>query len=533
MKKSTLRNILCTALLSIMLIGCGGDKDYRNMLPDDSFMIMSMNMKSLREKANASDSFLHKFIRQRIEANPEMSDVDRDYLLSIISDPSQTGIDDASDCFMFMNMEEGAKYEVGMLFRIKDLGKFENLINFGIQKGMPEKRTEKGFTLVTEGNGAMMLAYNTEGAMIFISKGGYKQNIARVTELFNQKKKRSLIANKEILKTLDTHNDICMMMSLANLPSDMLKEVESNPIFELSKKAILIYPVNFEKGKIVSEGKVYFADSKSEKEYFDLNYMVKQNGNLVKFIPQNSIFTIGMNGKTVIKIYEQLTKIPMYGQIVNSMPQIKTILDAIEGDVIISFNKMDASGKTPEATLVAEIKDPAAIQNMMGILAAMPVKQTAPYQYEASMPDFPNFSFGLQGNMLYITTDPIAASAIKGANIASIEPRFGKLFKDSYSTVAIDLMSLHSMLEAMLANRTVSQRMADMLPMIKIFDTWEMSTVSRTEVSMIANMTDKENNALDTIYHTVEFMVTPFIKMAMSSSDTSLEQVFELEQVTE
>lgn len=508
---SFLRNVLFTAVLSVMLIGCGGGKDYRNMLPNDSFMIMSMNLKSLREKANVGDptqSAFHNQVQKMLDSQAQLSDSVRTYISSLMSNPSEAGLDDASDCFFFISMKENqANPEAGMLFRMKDIKKFEILADHIAQSGL-EKKAENGFTAlhISLGNATVMLAYNNEAAMLFISEGGYDVVSTRVTGLFNQRKGQSILANKAIVNTLDTQNDMCMMISYANLPNQAMKQMGSIPMMSAILKSTIVCPVNFEQGKIVAESKIYFPDSESEKLFMDnMDFVAKQNGNLLKFIPENSIATIGMNMKGG-KMYGTLTSIPEYSQMVEALPQIKSVMEAIEGDVIISFNKMDAAGKVPEATLIAELNDAAAVQNAMGMLRGMPVAETAPYQYEFNMNGI-NASFGLQDKILYITTDPVAASAIKGGSIPSIEGRFGKAFNGSYSTFAIDFVALNAMLQTMIANGTVPQDVAQALPFIQIFDTLEAYSTTRSEGSMIVNMMDKDKNALDTIYHTIEAMI--------------------------
>ena len=47
--KKTLRSLklACLAAVSMLVVSCGGSADYRNFLPADSFMTMSVNPASL------------------------------------------------------------------------------------------------------------------------------------------------------------------------------------------------------------------------------------------------------------------------------------------------------------------------------------------------------------------------------------------------------------------------------------------------------------------------------------------------------
>ena len=68
--KKTLRSLklACLAAVSMLVVSCGGSADYRNFLPADSFMTMSVNPASLLQKSDAGDIGQHPlFIRLKAE----------------------------------------------------------------------------------------------------------------------------------------------------------------------------------------------------------------------------------------------------------------------------------------------------------------------------------------------------------------------------------------------------------------------------------------------------------------------------------
>ena len=65
----------CIALVALMLASCGG-KDYREMLPADSFVIVSINPESLSRKAQVGDftqSVYYKMAEQAWPMRPKRS----------------------------------------------------------------------------------------------------------------------------------------------------------------------------------------------------------------------------------------------------------------------------------------------------------------------------------------------------------------------------------------------------------------------------------------------------------------------------
>ena len=64
------------------------------------------------------------------------------------------------------------------------------------------------------------------------------------------------------------------------------------------------------------------------------------------------------------RTYEMLQKIPMYSMVFAMAPQVKPIMEAIDGDIALSFHGMTDNGRMPELSLIAELKDPAIMETI-------------------------------------------------------------------------------------------------------------------------------------------------------------------------
>lgn len=74
--EKTLRSLklACLAAVSMLVVSCGGSADYRNFLPADSFMTMSVNPASLLQKSDAGDIEQHPlFIRLKASSTRPMA----------------------------------------------------------------------------------------------------------------------------------------------------------------------------------------------------------------------------------------------------------------------------------------------------------------------------------------------------------------------------------------------------------------------------------------------------------------------------
>ena len=110
----------CIALVALMLASCGG-KDYREMLPADSFVIVSINPESLSRKAQVGDFTQSVYYKMAEQALADAPEEERGRILSLLAHPSETGLDVGSDVFMFVTMENASQTgnpTVGGLFKV-------------------------------------------------------------------------------------------------------------------------------------------------------------------------------------------------------------------------------------------------------------------------------------------------------------------------------------------------------------------------------------------------------------------------------
>ena len=82
----------CIALVALMLASCGG-KDYREMLPADSFVIVSINPESLSRKAQVGDFTQSVYYKMAEQALADAPEEERGRILSLLAHPSETGLD--------------------------------------------------------------------------------------------------------------------------------------------------------------------------------------------------------------------------------------------------------------------------------------------------------------------------------------------------------------------------------------------------------------------------------------------------------
>ena len=345
----------CIALVALMLASCGG-KDYREMLPADSFVIVSINPESLSRKAQVGDFTQSVYYKMAEQALADAPEEERGRILSLLAHPSETGLDVGSDVFMFVTMENASQTgnpTVGGLFKVGDRKKLDSFLGWLSQKSGFTSFEEDGITFLANTQGADMpvVAYDETALLVYTAPVDNDQAKAAAKKLFAQKKTESLMGNSQLAQAIERPSDMKFVMDYGSVMAVAGEQIGTAGLsgFEFLNKMSMAMPVDFEKGKIVAEARILFSDKEAEKQYMEMvAAQRKMDGDFLKMLPAENVATLAgsMDGT---RTYEMLQKIPMYSMVFAMAPQVKPIMEAIDGDIALSFHGMTDNGRMPEA----------------------------------------------------------------------------------------------------------------------------------------------------------------------------------------
>ena len=479
--------LACLAAASMLIVSCGGSADYRSILPADSFMTVSVNPASLMQKCEAGDLDQHPLyvrIKAELDKDQNLSAEEKEYLLALLKNPGESGIDVKKDFFFFAAMEGTVDAPVmrgGLLLPIGDKAKFDALLARINEKSGVAPETKGGVSVVDlgkEGDAGVLCAYNDIAFMVYFVQSG-----------------ESLMGDKAVAEQLARKNDINMVLSYGEiLPMMNNPMLSSMPMMDALKGMTMVGSVNFEKGRIVTEAAVSYKDKESEAKMMGFyGYGKPQTGALLRYVPAASIgaMSLGLNGE---KLYSMLSAMPGYGMLMAN-PMVKQVMEPFDGDFLLSFSGMGIDGKYPVASMLAQVKDPAVLQTIVTNMAGMPVRQTAEGEYTLNMGGV-TILFGVKGDVLYCTTDAVVKMALDGGEIASMES-MDKIFKGQSSTFYLDFEGLNAMIAQLLGGNVTPQAEAA-LSVLGMFDDMEAYGTMKGG-TMIVNMVDKEQNSFKTI----------------------------------
>lgn len=499
---------VCMALVALMLASCGG-KDYRDMLPADSFMVVSINPESLSRKAQVGDFTQSVYYKMAEQALADAPEEERGRILSLLAHPSESGLDVGSDVFMFVTMENASQTgnpTVGGLFKVSDRKKLDGFLGWIAEKGGLVSVEEDGIVFLTGGSERdPMIAYDENALLVYDTSAGADETKAAAKKLFSQKKTESLMGNSQLAQAIERPSDMKFVMDYGSIMEVAGEQIGTAGLsgFEFLNNMSMAMPVDFEKGKIVAEARILFSDKKAEKQYMEMvAAQRKMDGDFLKMLPAENVATLAgsMDGA---RTYEMLQKIPMYSMVFAMAPQVKPIMEAIDGDIALSFHGMTDNGRMPELSLIAELKDPAIMETIKGMIP-VPMQEMAPGQYALSPDANTTIYFGLNGNTFYATTDSDALVFLTGAQTSAYEAEVGKLFRGSYGTMFVDFPAVRSLIESLIAQNRLDQSAAASLMALSLFDTLEITGRTERQGEFVLNMTDKDKNAAEVLYKTIE-----------------------------
>lgn len=211
----------CIALVALMLASCGG-KDYREMLPADSFVIVSINPESLSRKAQVGDFTQSVYYKMAEQALADAPEEERGRILSLLAHPSETGLDVGSDVFMFVTMENASQTgnpTVGGLFKVGDRKKLDSFLGWLSQKSGFTSFEEDGITFLANTQGADMpvVAYDETALLVYTAPVDNDQAKAAAKKLFAQKKTESLMGNSQLAQAIERPSDMKFVMDYGSV----------------------------------------------------------------------------------------------------------------------------------------------------------------------------------------------------------------------------------------------------------------------------------------------------------------------------
>ncbi|MDE7069279.1 MAG: DUF4836 family protein [Alistipes sp.] len=505
---------LCVALCVALLFASCGKRDYRNLLPADAFTVVSVNPASIAGKADAGEptgTVLYRLVEGAIDA--DMSPADRERMLALIADPEKSGLDPHSDLFFFAMPDDlsAGRFTAGLLGKVKDRAAVKELLEWCGAADW-EEAVASGPTLV---RGALpeglpeVVAFDDEAFLLLFSSdpGCDVEVVAR--RLFAQKRGESLMHRPELSRAFDAGSDIVLAMNYGPVFVQFMSQtgigMTSIPGMEFLSRMSYVAPVNFEKGRIVSEVSLFFDGREAESQYREfVSGAQKIDGGFLESLPGGNLALAAWSMKGA-RVYAMLQQIPMYSMLLAMAPQVQTILEAIDGDVALAVHGFDAESDNLEITFLATAPHAGIVKSILEVASGAEEYDAGVYRLRIDSRQW--LYFGERDGRFYATTVPcMAASLAEGCGDFTDASALGTLFRGAYGAMNVDFVEIRQLLGDVFVprNESQAQEQAVAMKVLELFEKIEVRSERQERATFVVEMTDKERNAVATIYALIE-----------------------------
>lgn len=512
--------LACCAAAAMLFTSCGGNSDYRDVLPADSYLVMSVDPASLYEKSGAGDITQHPLyvrLSSELEQTELLSAEEKEYLLTLLKNPAESGVDPQKDVYLFVSMTAPAdgsammpiSQKLGLLLPLGDRAKFDVLIGRICQKSGLSTETSGGVTCVPVGESdpySGVCAYDDRAALLYFATGDLAAARAGAEALFAQKRSESLMGNAKIAASLSMSNDVNMVVSYAGLASLMNSNpmLSSMPMMEALEALTAVGSMNFEKGEVVSEFSVVYPDDESRQKVEEIySYISPMSGDLLRFVTDAPIGVMGF-GLDGSKLLDLVASMPG-GAMVTSNPQVAQVMKAFAGDMLVEFQGMTSDGRYPVGTLLSQINDPSALDVVVANLAGIPVQKTGEGAYALNLGDV-TLWFGVKENVLYVTNSAASKGAIDGLPL-ELNKTVAALFDGQTAGFYLRFAGVNDLL---LRFGGTGPDVEAARSLLSIFDDLEVSSTME-KGRMVVRMTDRDQNAFKSICDAIGTLITSYL----------------------
>jgi hypothetical protein len=524
MKTIKLNQILSLIILISLLASCSLKKaDYKDVIPASSKMLVSLDFKSLSQKANFKEGnykFVDLLTNELNNTSPELAKI----VSEAEKDAAATGIDINEEVYVFM-YENNAKF-LGGVMKLADAQKFETLIN-EVLKTTETKLSiqEDGIKYIGEEKGSVILSWNNDFAVV-LGNTNVKDTLSLLEEvklLYNQGSANSIKSNEFFGKILEKQADISYGIDF-DLYTDLLKAIPANApmpipinmnsIMKLLEGSSMVSYTNFETGEIRSEAEYVFGEKM--KEMME-KYPVMRNfdtGVLPAFFPRKSLalMSFGVNFKNYYSFIKEVmgTRIFAIAEMgIESQMGIKMddFLNSIKGDFLFSFADLTNTANKIAADLnFAFSLNDGKLNDKIKSLLSMVAQQGENY-FTIQTGEIPIY-LSMNDELIMATSNKTTADAFAKGGLGDLSLNKSDYVNSlgKYPTfMFIDIESIVKLeaVKTMLANSIISLNPAAM-NMVNLFKSMELQATDNPMILKGVIKMNTEKNALQAIFESAD-----------------------------
>ena len=428
MAKRMISQLLVLTVLIVSMAACSKQTEYTNVIPAKATALVSIDVKSLAEKAGLNDKENEAMKEKMLNAfKSSMTAVTFQQLEKIIKNPNESGIDMRSPIYFFTDSSLG--FSGAMVAKISDEESLKTSLDVMAKEQICEPVAEtNGINFTVAGN--TLLAFNPSTILIVETGGGTQLEEAKttITTLMKQTADNS-ISKTNIFKKMKEHKgDILFFGSMSALPDFYIQQIQHGLAGKIKLEDIsAVGSLSFEKGKIVGKIESY-TDNEELKALIKKQEKTIQkiNESFLKYFPANTLafLNVGINGNELYNMLLENEDFKNNSSIARGA-QVKELFSSFEGDISVGLLNVTMNS-APTFLAYADVKDGKALDAIyknkqnLGLSNQYDILQLGKDEYVLKGVGT-NVFFGIKNKQMYATNDELVYKNIEKTADKSIK----------------------------------------------------------------------------------------------------------------
>lgn len=415
MKKSLFLHLSVLAVLVVSVISCSPKTaEYTNAIPADATKVVSINLKSLAEKAEINDKENKEALTKLTDAMKSgMNASTIQQLEAVIKDPSKSGLDITAPVYFFSAPAFDYPTVVAKVSNEDDLKSFfeatqKDILNSPVTAGDGYSFVQAGKQILLTFNASTFLAVSYKDAA---QLDKVKEGIARLLKQTEEKSINKSLAFKKMQKL---NGEVNLLISPSATHSIVAKQFNFGIPKGIDLKDLMsLASLSFEKGKIEIQIENYTEDPELkaiiEKQ---LKGTCPIENTFLKYFPKTTIAlcSIGLNGE---EFYYAIQENELFRNELSDIPiaGLKDMFNAFQNDLTLGLINV-TMGKSPSFLAYATVKDKAFLKNLyekkgkLGLKSGEEIVKLNEDEYVYKSRPF-NVFFGVRDKQMYATNDEL------------------------------------------------------------------------------------------------------------------------------
>ena len=447
MKKSLFLHLSVLAVLIVFASSCSQKAaEYTNVIPADATEVVSINLKSLAEKAGINDKDNKEALAKLTDAMKSgMNAATFQQLEAVMKDPSKSGVDVTAPVYIFSAPAFDYTTVVAKVTNEDELRSFLEAAQKEILNGPVTEGDGYSFVQV---NKQTLLAFNATTLLTVNYKSSAQLDKIKegITALLKQTEENSINKSAAFKKMQKLSGDVNMFISPSSLLGVYAQQINFGMPKDIDLKDLKILgSLSFEKGKIDMQIENY-TENPELKAVFEkqMKSTCPIENTFLKYFPKSTIalLSVGVNGEELYNVLQENEQFRNEFSITKAA-EVKDLFSTFQNDFTVGLINVTMSN-TPSFLAYASVKGNAPLEALyekkaeLGLRRGEDIVKLNEDEYVYKSRNI-NIFFGVRDKQMYATNDELLYKNIcKPADPSAKDTNYAPTLKGKRSAFVIN-----------------------------------------------------------------------------------------------